>query len=214
MASEEKKQRKKQVFDVAKPGKTPAEASSRPIIISHKPLVEDPMVSKKSEQTDPDDKPSGIAVSTSAGEVVSHGGKVVQPPQHEEVETDKSSHPAETVNDADNSIEPETKEQAKTESTSQASVEINAAADELEQKNVKQEADAKESKQEAELQERISKLIEEKKYFVKIGETRRHKSASTGIMLFLLLLVVAGLYLAVDAELIKTSISLPYDFIK
>lgn len=38
------------VFDVARPGKVPVSATSRPVIVGHKPQVQDPMVSQ--EQTD------------------------------------------------------------------------------------------------------------------------------------------------------------------
>lgn len=219
MASEEKKQSKKQVFDVAKPGKTPAEASSRPIIVTHKPLVEDPMVSKKTEQTDLTDKPSGEATPSAAGEVVNHGGKIVEPLRNEFEETQdteekKPNESYETTSETESNPEPEFQEDAKSETNSETSAEINTAAEELDQAKAKQETDAKASKQEIELQEKVSKLIEEKKYFVKIGETRRHKSTSTGVILLVLLLVIVGLYLAVDAELIKTNFSLPYDFIK
>ena len=38
----------KKVFDIAKPGKTAASASSRPLIIGHKPMLKDPMVNDAS----------------------------------------------------------------------------------------------------------------------------------------------------------------------
>ena len=62
----------KKVFDVAKPGETAADASSRPVIVGHKNLLKDPMVKDnaaselnegeaptKQEELDSDDKPSG-----------------------------------------------------------------------------------------------------------------------------------------------------------
>lgn len=42
------------VFDVSKPGKTPAAASGRPLIIGHKPMMKDPMV-KDAAATDMDE---------------------------------------------------------------------------------------------------------------------------------------------------------------
>lgn len=52
------------VFDVSKPGKTAASASSKPVIIGHKNMLKDPMVKNDSAGglimlTDPDDRPSG-----------------------------------------------------------------------------------------------------------------------------------------------------------
>lgn len=215
MASEEKKQSKKHVFDVAKPGKTPAEASSRPIIVTHKPLVEDPMVTKTIERAEPTSKPSGEAAAPAA-EIVNHTGKTVET-LHNELEetqdTEEKPEKSDEVTDATIS-DPESNEEAKNEAHGLASAEISVAAEELDQKSARQEAEAKQSQQEIELREKVSKLIEEKKYFVKVGESRKHKSTSTGIILLVLLLVVVGLYLAVDGELIKTDITLPYDFIK
>ncbi len=39
------------VFDVARPGKSPASATSRPVIVGHKPQVHDPLLSPSAEQS-------------------------------------------------------------------------------------------------------------------------------------------------------------------
>jgi hypothetical protein len=70
------------------------------------------------------------------------------------------------------------------------------------------------SPEEQKKQEEVTKLIENKKYFVPIGQVakRRNKRASLAILVLLVLLV--GFYLAVDAGIIMTTISLPVDLIK
>lgn len=43
----------KKVFDVAKPGKSAPDPTTRPVIVGHKPLVQDPMVNS-GEEVDPE----------------------------------------------------------------------------------------------------------------------------------------------------------------
>lgn len=69
------------VMDVNSPGKAAPSASSRPVIVSHKPMVEDPMVSKKSS-----DAPSAPPL---AGK-----GKTIQPPSSGGVEKPAKKSPA------------------------------------------------------------------------------------------------------------------------
>lgn len=44
--------------DVAKPGKAAPNTGSRPIIVTHKPMVQDPMVKDKDDKTDPEERPT------------------------------------------------------------------------------------------------------------------------------------------------------------
>jgi len=46
------KQNEQGVFDVAKPGKSKPNTGSRPIIVTHKPMMEDPMVKKQPAEQD------------------------------------------------------------------------------------------------------------------------------------------------------------------
>lgn len=64
----------KKVFDVAKPGKSAPDASSRPIIIGHKPMIQDPMMSAPAAHvTEPEDKPSSApTVSTETAELANN----------------------------------------------------------------------------------------------------------------------------------------------
>lgn len=223
-ASEDKKANKKQVFDVAKPGKTPASASARPIIVTHKPMVDDPMVSKGQPAKADDEKPSGEPVTKNSDVPMSHGEKILEPLHEDTAAEPKEAAAAEEAKDeavsetpteqADAPVE-KTKEDKPAEQPSDAAAsDINAAAEELNEKKVKQEAEAKENKEEIERQEKVSKLIEEKQYYVKVGEAHhKRQSKSVGVILLCLLLVLIAVYLAIDAGLIKTDFELPYDFL-
>lgn len=218
MASEDKKQTKKQVFDVAKPGKTPAEASSRPIIVTHKPMIEDPMVSKKTApEIESDEKPSVEPESKPTTEVVSHGEKILAPLHDAGDEEPKTTEEKPAEEPIETAVTAET-EQADTETNSESADstanDINSAAEEIDQKKAQQEAESKASKEELEIQDKVTKLIEEKKYFVKVGETHhKRQSKSAGVILLFLFLVLIGTYIAIDVGLIKTNFQLPYDLL-
>src|SRR3990167_3143140 len=49
--------KKNKLFDVAKPGKTPANPSSRPLVVSNRPILKDPMMAEdKGEAKEVDEK--------------------------------------------------------------------------------------------------------------------------------------------------------------
>lgn len=207
-SSENKKTSKKQVFDVAKPGKTPAEASARPIIVTHKPVVEDPMVSKNQPPDPDEEKPSTEPATKPTGESsITHGEKVLAPLHENTAEKPKAA-------DEEDKTEDKAENKPTEQATDSTASDINAAAEELNEKKVQQEEDAKESKEDLERQEKVTKLIEEKKYFVKVSETHhRHQSKSLGIIILCLLLVLIGVYIAIDTGLIETDFQLPYEFL-
>jgi hypothetical protein len=69
---------KKQVMDVAKPGKTAPDATTRPLIVGHGGMLKDPMMSAGSEAATTDE-PTAKDDKTSPAPKLHAGGKVVQP---------------------------------------------------------------------------------------------------------------------------------------
>lgn len=236
----------KKVFDVAKPGKTAPDASARPIIVTHRPMVQDPMMSdaEKSSKEPEETKTTTPAEATAppvAPATVSRGGKVVKPlDESPEIQPDDSSVSSKTTAKVDLSTEAS----AKAEKTSAGSAETDqekppsteekvevpkaaatddsnttssdeAVAEESEDKKTKENAEAKEAQEEQERQAAIEKLIEEKKYFVHVGEVHhKRKSRSVIVLLLLLIVIAAGGYLAIDAGFVETNFELPYNFIQ
>src|SRR5688500_10351004 len=85
-----------QVMDVSKPGKTAPSASSRPIIVGHKPVVQDSMVNEEKEMPSNESEEHKITVNRT-------GPKVIAPltPAEDLAEASDS-------NSADELAEPET----------------------------------------------------------------------------------------------------------
>lgn len=204
-------------MDITPPGESEPETSSRPVLVTHRPMVLDPMVKDDAKEVvDIEEK--------TPEEPVVHGEKVIKPlseseaaapDESEESESDEpakeeSSSSAEATEDdgssgdkGDLSSEALAKEEAAI---------VEAVADQATEDKKKKN---KTSDEEKALQETVQKHIADKKYFVPIGKaTRRRKNRRALVVLFLLILVTAGGYAAIDAGYIKTDIKLPIDIIK
>lgn len=189
---------KKPVMDVSKPGETPADATSRPIISGHA-VLKDPMVNATDAETEApidalaesDESPKEVAAPSVAHKVI------------------KPLEPGVDAADSDKKEEP--KDEKKPESEVSDGAVVDAVLDQVTDKKKQEAVDAEEQKR----RELVDKLVEEKKYFVPIGETKARKTSKI-LLIFIaaLLPVLVGLVLAIDADIIKTNITLPFDLIK
>ena len=172
--------------DVAKPGSTPADATSRPLIVTKSAIMKDPMVQDADEPSNDQPLPAPSVSKKVIAPLVTDeasDAKSTSVPEDQPVEVPTPVEKAENVESA---IEPtdesvETKEQ-------QAAEKRQAIADEL---------------------------IKQKKYVVPIGVAAR-KKASQQLVAGMVVLALIGLavIVAIDANLIAAPISLPFDFIK
>lgn len=184
------KETKKPVMDVEKPGTTPASATSRPVIVGRGPAIKDPMVNtsdpESTEQTNPQPLPSAKK-------------KTIQP---------ISEQPA---TEAD--TKPEVGSEPKPEATGELAPELPPT--EAEERAAAADAAEQLSEEDRKRQELTDKLVAEKKYFVPIGAAQKKRTARNTALMFVVFVVVVGAaLLAVDAELIQTDITLPFDLIK
>ncbi len=73
------------LFDVAKPGETPPDATSRPVIVGHTAMLKrDPMVREKA---DPDEAPAEVPV------ISTHTATVINPDPEPAPAEKKKQHP-------------------------------------------------------------------------------------------------------------------------
>jgi hypothetical protein len=173
---------KKAGIDVANPGDSPAEATSRPVIINKGPALRDPMVTKEESTVTPSTPPPSVSK------------KKIEPIQHTEP---TKSEPV--VEDTDTSI-------------------VVNEADVLEQESKNDPGNHPEDKlaeEDKKRQELADKLIAERKYFVPIGAVHQRQTNMrvTAFLLICLVLLVAAVG-AIDAEIVETNITLPFDLIK
>lgn len=209
----------KKHFDISRPGKSAPNSNSRSIIVGHHAVLQDPMMVKsQNDSSEPAPVMSPLAGMSSikltpSEEIVTEQKAV----ENAEITSDK-----EVVNDQiDTEAKPE--EQAENASTAITEPQIetqdsindddkelpNSDTGSEEQKQIDMKAKEQEAKQEA-----INNLINEKTYFVQIGEKRhkrsRHHVIPWTIVIIILLLATADLM--IDAGIIKTSIKPPISF--
>lgn len=244
-----RKKSTKQVMDVARPGKTQPSASSRPVIVGHKPVVQDPMVNegKKMPETSDSEEhkitvkrtsPKVIAPLKSAEDIAAEAKEEesatpelpIKPDEPEVPEVEQSAETEGTDAPEEPAIPEEESEATVPESTPEP--EESTPADTGSEKEAKSKdkdskgkgssssdkgSNKKDDKKNAELERRlaeIEKLADEKKYFVHTSHTTQ-KQRKTGVIIALvLLLLAAGAYLTVDAQLVKNDLKLPYEFFK
>jgi hypothetical protein len=167
------------VFDIAKPGSGGPSATSRPIIVGHGNMIEDPMMtasasatldnSKKDEDTT---DPAKLKKEEETG-VGPHQAKTIEPPPGAQHEPTPSAAPA-----AVPPAEPQPE---------------SAASDSLPDEPKAPPKDAKVDEEELAQQAAIQKLIESKQYVVHIGEVNhrhpgQHKKIAIRIIIGLAVL--------------------------
>jgi hypothetical protein len=185
------KEIKKPVMDVEKPGTTPASATSRPLIVGRGPAIKDPMVNDSNEETVEQSKSLPLP---------SAKKKTIQPITEPQEEAE---------------VQSETKPEPASEQPAEPGVATDLASTEEEEKAATAEAEAELSEEERKRQELTDKLISEKKYFVPIGAAEKRRTLRNTTVLFIVFIVViAATVLAIDAELVQTNITLPFDLIK
>lgn len=190
---------KSRVMDVASPGKSKPDATSRPIIVTHGAIMKDPMMQAATVQTAKTvNDETGTADSQTSAQT-SHAERVVRPPE--------PSAPAEAPEKP--ADEPVTMPDEPTSDEGNESAIIDAIA---EQAGSKKKTKDQDSEQKAR-NEALDKLIQEKKYFVPIGQVRKHHNRNAGILILVLIVIFVAGILAIDAEVLNLGLKLPFDII-
>ncbi|MDQ2973327.1 MAG: hypothetical protein M3Q79_02510 [bacterium] len=196
----------KKMTDVSKPDSTPANATSKPIILGHKPMVADPMVSADSKDKVTTKQPLA-STSRSIQPVSEEFTKKPQPEESErETKTKDNSDEAETI--SVRKVTSET-EEAKVETTQETDEDITTDDQKAEIAN------QEETTIEDERQQRLKAIIESKKYNVHFKNP--HKASAkifVTTVLAVLLLGALSVLLLDDAGVIDLGIKLPFDLIK
>lgn len=200
----------KKTMDIARPGKTPPDASARPVVVSHRPMVQDPMVVSADEIV-----PKEEITAEKPVEAPSHTSKIIQPLNEQPAEevSKEPAEPQEAVETKQEVAAESAQEETKVPASSEAAL-VDAVADKVESGNKKKGNGLSEA--EKAKQETLQKLITEKKYFVPIGHGHHHRRKHGFLTLLLLLVLIAsaGGYLAADAGILDVGIKLPVDLIK
>lgn len=200
------------MVDVAKPGKTAPDASTRPLIVGHRPLVKDPTMVSSNEvesNTETADTPK-FSPSRSPKIVTPITAPAEPAPLPDATEASKTDSSAEIApSPAEIAM---LKEQAPevTETSTEMRVEEDApapsnaaAVDMLAEQAATRKKPGTVSDEEIAKAQAIHKLIEERTYNVPISKAHHSRNTALLIGLTVLLVVVGAAAFAVDAGVLK-----------
>lgn len=202
------------IVDVANPNDTPSPETSKPVIISQRPLMRDPMMAAPVSDESP--APAEVKLpepTETAPETVRHE-RIIMPPGQAKPATvasarskmltidnikPRSEKPAETV--VDLVAEPAPKTVSKPEVKPQAQPAKPKPDTPLSPEAQEAQDDAEEDIREKEL----AKLVEDQTYFLPVGAVAHKKARRYTGLVVLLILVLGALWLniALDADLIQ-----------
>lgn len=210
-------------FDVSHPGKSTPSSTSRPTIVGHHTILQDPMVNTENENKEAITNTSSIVSRVSTTNIVPSDEAVAGYNSTEKI-ADTSEPSVEDVKDKvedEPQVEADTEtEKPKTEETELIEPESNEPSEEVDEINIQstdntnteeQKKADKSTKEDLERQEAIAKLIADKTYFAPVGVNKRKSSKRNFVMPIIVALVVvfvAG-YLVIDSGIVKTSVKLP-----
>ncbi len=188
----------KKVFDVAKPLTTPADTTSKPVIVSQGPMVKDSSVIN---EPDSEAQPEPAILS---------GHTVLQPLDHSleqpaahnpEPQPQEQSPKVESENEPDTAPANDSKELTETG-------EAGSKSDEAAQHKLEEEALKKQAEHEA----AMNSLIESGKYFLPINAVEKRKSRHIAVAGIILSVVLALVWydVALDAGLLSNTLHLPH----
>lgn len=191
----------KKSMDVSKPGKSMPDLSARPVIVTHRPMVQDPMVKSEVKTEEPVvvEKPEP-ETDASEDSSPSHEKKVIKPI-------------SDSVESSETTEEPKKDEPTEEETAAAEAAVVEAVASQAQSRSGKKAGEP--SAQDMAKQEHLQKLITDKTYFVSVGQaTRRRNRRNAAVLLIFMLMILAGGYAAIDAGIIASNIELPVDLIK
>jgi hypothetical protein len=178
--------KKSKVFDVAKPGETPADTTSRPVIVGHTPMIkQDPMVvgdeaeeTEKASSRSKDLKIEPLETTDDlTQEKTSEDSKI-----EKETTEDTTKEPTETNEPAE--VEQEGSSDADSDSAA-----VDMLADEAGKKQ-----SIKEAEKEAQRNQEIEKIIASRTYNVHTKTPPGKRTARSVVVLLLLIAIGAGVF--------------------
>ncbi len=191
-----KKQPPRTVFDVAKPGKDglPTSATTRPVIVTNRPVIKDPMVN------DPQPSPQP-----------SSSKKITITPLHDDVEPEKPQAAPKPEPQTDSTVAVNDKPVTVTPETTIADVAPPESLDPAGVPTTGEERDA-ESELAHKRAARLQKMIDEEEYFLPIKTVEERRSRKVAIFGILLIIILAAAWydVALDAGLLPNTYNLPH----
>ncbi|PID32024.1 hypothetical protein CR970_02645 [Candidatus Saccharibacteria bacterium] len=222
---------KKRVMDVSKPGKTPATATSRPLIVGHGSKIQDPMV--KDDAADAADKATAPELETKDSTdhaLPARRERTIKPVGGDSSVAEANAAPkgaanngaktaaplgapgrlgADDSSDSASSTDDTGEDQAASgdDADNSEAAAVDAVASQASSKKIAQDEAAKAEQQ----QQALQKLIDEKKYFVRISRPRHQRNIAKLVAGIVAVCIAAvSLYVSIDAGVFGDKISVPW----
>lgn len=175
------------MFDVSKPGQSPASATSRPIIVKHGEMMKkDPMVREEETEKEPQKL-----------KTKEHAEKVLSPIADQEEKTEP-----EVPEVSEKPEEPDEPEQPVAEEAAEVKLETEELP--VNQKESPKKSEKKQDEDQAAQVKQAEQSIQAKEFFVPLGKVSRRRSKNIVLILLLFLIVGTGIFInfATDAGII------------
>lgn len=192
-------------MDIQKPGEAAPNNSSRPLIVTSRPIMQDPMLTEASDKPEPETEAAPKeqkSMTTSA--------KTIEPPKSDDpavagAEVDPSEDEEDKpLAPATDSIDP-----SSTTSSNEAAV-VDAVVNASPSLSTEQKADEADEKR----KQAAQVLIDSKKYVVPIGQVSRARKTRHLIWLLVFIVLITAGYVVADMGLVALPFELPIDLIK
>jgi len=200
MAKDEKAAASKPIVDVAKPGKTAPSVTSKPVLVTNRPILKDPMMVDEEASTDD--------AAATAPPLPSGAKATIKPlEKSEKTEPAKAKAVAEAEPEATDS-----NDVAEVAEPKESSEEVPAEANKADAKKdstqqTAEEIDAEEVEKIAKHDAEVTSLIDSKKYFLPINSVEKRKTKRFVVLgaVLSLFLLVAWVDVALDAGLVSAN---------
>lgn len=195
MADSKKPTPGKPIADVAHPGQSAPSTSSRPVIVTNRPLLKDPMVVAEDTETEVKTIEAEAKKTDKAATITAPDQPKIEPPETHVTESSEKLEKDEAETKPDETVAKDEPKDSTVESTPDPTAEIEA-----------------EAKKQAEHDDTIQKLVDSKQYFLPINtvEKRRSKRFVALGMLVSLLLIMAWVDIAADSGILTVAAGLPH----
>lgn len=192
-------------MDIQKPGGAAPDSSSRPLIVTSRPIMQDPMLTEASDKPEPETEAAPKEQKSMTTSI-----KTIEPPKDATTASEQAeATPAKDAEEkplapATDSIDP-----SSNTSSDEAAV-VDAVVNASPSLSTEQKADEADEKR----KQAAQVLIDSKKYVVPIGQvSRARKTRRTVWLIVFLVLILAG-YVVADIGLVALPFELPIDLIK
>lgn len=188
-------------MDIQKPGDSAPDTSSRPILVTNRPMLQDPMM--VSDQTPTAEKSAEEA--PASAQPMASGAKTIEPEKDFAEESTKEKAPEDTppevVAEKTQDSLPDEKDVAAAEAAAVVDAVVATANKGSGNSETEKQADADAKRKQA-----VQVLVDSKKYFVPTGQVSRLQHNKQVLILLILVAVVALVFLAVTLGFIPSPI--------